>query len=667
MNEISDELSFNVEYIEQSDGNFGNALQNVLNGDQDTVAGITITGARSSSFVFTQAYLQTGFALVVPINMDNGLTFGFLRPFSYETWLLIIAMLITYPCMIYVTENDQGLNSGRTDFTFKGRKGLGNATYDGITSFTQQGPSSAPRTFLGRIYTSMFYFASLIIISTYTANLAAFLTVEQTSATINGFNDLTDKRIGVLAGSGIETFTRTELSTGEIVSAASLNEALQMLVDGEIDAVVDETVAIDFELLSAPFCNLRRLKEIRNPSGWGYPFLPTPQRIQDAFELSAVIAGLRDNGFTKDLDNTWFVAINATAACDSDSEEPEISGVAELGGLFFILFMVIIFVCIAHCTVWTGRKKYVEHLLDKDPNLSISNLPWILRTGLDSRNDDLPMTDIKSPNGIETMIRDTCLKVIENQKGGNPENAFSRIFDNYPTLDKVAEALRESGLESSNLVIGIDFTKSNTWTGKKTFGGRNLHTIDTNIVNPYQFAIKTICKTLSRFDDDNLIPAFYFGDTETNNTDVLPLHTHTNGCKGLNDVLQKYEDKVQKVKLSGTTSFAPIINKTIEIVKMKKSYHILLIIGDGAVTEVDDRRATQDAIIRASRYPLSIVMIGVGDGPWDEMIKYDNELPKRKFDNFQFVPPLDTETAFAVNALQEIPDQYRKIKELGYI
>jgi len=42
----------------------------------------------------------------------------------------------------------------------------------------------------------------------------------------------------------------------------------------------------------------------------------------------------------------------------------------------------------------------------------------------------------------------------------------ARTDQNYGTLDKVKEKLQQVGLESSNLIIGVDFTKSNEWTGR---------------------------------------------------------------------------------------------------------------------------------------------------------------------------------------------------------
>ncbi|GBG69007.1 hypothetical protein CBR_g3706 [Chara braunii] len=252
------------------------------------------------------------------------------------------------------------------------------------------------------------------------------------------------------------------------------------------------------------------------------------------------------------------------------------------------------------------------------------------------------------------------------------------IPDRYTTFEQVQEALREAGLESSNLIVGFDFTKSNEWTGRSCFGGRSLHAIGGE-PNPYMEATSIIGHMLNSFDDDNEIPCFGFGDATTHDSGVFSFFADHRPCNGFEEALMRYKQIAPYVRLAGPTSFAPIIEMAIGIVEASGgSYHILLIIADGQVTRSIDtdanklsvqEEATINAIVAASDYALSIVMVGVGDGPWDMMKAFDDHLPQRAFDNFQFVnfteissKPLtqkEKELKFAVAALMEIPCQYQ--------
>ncbi|KAG6516719.1 hypothetical protein ZIOFF_027192 [Zingiber officinale] len=221
---------------------------------------------------------------------------------------------------------------------------------------------------------------------------------------------------------------------------------------------------------------------------------------------------------------------------------------------------------------------------------------------------------------------------------------------------------------------------------KVSFGRRSLHHIgDTH--NPYEQAISIIGRTLSAFDEDNLIPCFGFGDASTHDQGVFSFYPDGRPCNGFQDALQRYRELVPHLRLAGPTSFAPLIEMAMTIVEQSGGqYHVLVIIADGQVTRSVDTHSghlssqeqkTVDAIVKASGFPLSIILVGVGDGPWDMMKEFDDNIPARAFDNFQFVnfteimsrniPQPRKEAAFALAALMEIPSQYKATLELGIL
>lgn len=290
--------------------------------------------------------------------------------------------------------------------------------------------------------------------------------------------------------------------------------------------------------------------------------------------------------------------------------------------------------------------------------------------------------------------------------------------DRFRSLEEVQSELRRAGLESCNLIVAIDATKSNEWNGAKTFGGKPLHTFAADgavkqeprpsnreveaarrravavaagraettadeahpdgtppsflALNPYERVLGAVGRTLSAFDDDGVIPAFVFGDAETTDRAVRPLRSDGKDCAGLDGVLSAYRAEAPRWRLSGPTSYAPAIDRAVDIVRRAKGgFHVLIIVTDGQVT---DEAVTQAALRRASKFPLAVVVCGVGDGPWDQLRSLDDRVAGREFDNLQAVfwheveaKAAHPDATFALAALMELPEQFQACRRLGLL
>ena len=266
---------------------------------------------------------------------------------------------------------------------------------------------------------------------------------------------------------------------------------------------------------------------------------------------------------------------------------------------------------------------------------------------------------------------------VENTADGQNANVgVRRTFSNYKTFEDWEEAMRKSGVyEDLHCIIGIDFTASNRWTGKRTNQGRSLHdTTSVTGASPYSLVIEQSAHAL-HCDLDTKFPLYIFGSEQCKPDGYYLLGE----CTGVPHVVGAYKQALATQTLSGPTSFAPLIRRACADVEASGRYHVLLIITDGEITKGHERD-NMNAIKEASNYPLSICVIGIGDGPFGLLEDFDDNVHAigSRFDNFQFVnwsnvlhvedvnTPISQEAL--VQAFMEVPKQYEAIKHhLGYV
>jgi hypothetical protein len=86
-----------------------------------------------------------------------------------------------------------------------------------------------------------------------------------------------------------------------------------------------------------------------------------------------------------------------------------------------------------------------------------------------------------------------------------------------------------------------------------------------------------------------------------------------------------YRQALLGTSLSGPTYFSHILKTVLDYMKQNmhlQMYHTLLILTDGAI---HDMRETKDLIVECSKYPLSIIIVGIGNADFSNMIALDGD------------------------------------------
>ncbi|XP_066905524.1 glutamate receptor ionotropic, kainate 2 isoform X5 [Halyomorpha halys] len=345
----------------------------------------------SNSFWFiTGTFLRQGSGLNPKTSerMPNRM-FSFLNPLAAEIWLwMLVAYVfvsltiwvvarfsprewtlpVSCPCTSGEDEEEDGLLVTydlqlHNDFT------LGNAFWFTLGSLMQQGSDLNPKATSTRIVGGIWWFFTLIIISSYTANLAAFLTVERMITPIESAADLseqTDIAYGTLDGGSTMTFFRDSKigiyqkmwrymeSKKPSVFVPSYEEGIKRVLDGNYAFLMESTM-LDYAVQRD--CNLTQIGGLLDSKGYG---IATPKGSPWRDKISLAILELQEKGNIQILYDKWWK--NTGDVCNREDKNKESKanalGVENIGGVFVVLLcglaLAILVAILEFC--WNSKK-----------------------------------------------------------------------------------------------------------------------------------------------------------------------------------------------------------------------------------------------------------------------------------------------------------------------
>nr|QHN69186.1 ionotropic receptor 4 [Sirex nitobei]QHN69198.1 ionotropic receptor 17 [Sirex nitobei] len=220
---LSEDMNFDYELVIPPDGTFGIKLPNekwtglvgdLVRGETDiVVAALTMTSEREEIIDFVAPYFeQAGISIVIRKPVRKTSLFKFMTVLRVEVWLSIVGALTLTGIMIWVLDkySPYSARNNKRLYPYPCREfTLKESFWFALTSFTPQGGGEAPKALSSRTLVAAYWLFVVLMLATFTANLAAFLTVERMQSPVQSLEQLArQSRINytVVANSNIHQY-----------------------------------------------------------------------------------------------------------------------------------------------------------------------------------------------------------------------------------------------------------------------------------------------------------------------------------------------------------------------------------------------------------------------------------------------------------------------------
>lgn len=398
--EISKILGFNYTIKLVPDGRYGSLnketkewngmMKELLDQKADLAVGdLTITYDREQAVDFTMPFMNLGISILYrkPTKQPPNL-FSFLSPLSLDVWIYMATAYLGVSVLLFILarfspyEWDNPHPCNEEPDVLENQFSLMNSLWFTVGSLMQQGSDIAPKAVSTRMVAGMWWFFTLIMISSYTANLAAFLTVERMDSPIESAEDLakqTKIKYGALRGGSTASFFRdSNFSTYQrmwsfmdsaksTVFTSSNKEGVDRVIKGKGSyAFLMESTSIEYVIETN--CELTQVGGLLDSKGYGIAMPPnSPYRTA----ISGAILKLQEEGKLHILKTRWWKEKRDGGSCRDETSKSSSAanelGLANVGGVFVVLMGGMGVACvIAVCEfVWKSRKVAVEERVSK--------------------------------------------------------------------------------------------------------------------------------------------------------------------------------------------------------------------------------------------------------------------------------------------------------------
>ncbi|KAF6277939.1 glutamate ionotropic receptor kainate type subunit 4 [Rhinolophus ferrumequinum] len=335
------------------------------------VAGLTITAEREKVIDFSKPFMTLGISILYRVHMGRRPGyFSFLDPFSPGVWLFMLLAYLAVSCVLFLVArltpyewySPHPCAQGRCNLLVN-QYSLGNSLWFPVGGFMQQGSTIAPRALSTRCVSGVWWAFTLIIISSYTANLAAFLTVQRMEVPIESVDDLADQtaiEYGTIHGGSSMTFFQNSryqtyqrmwnymYSKQPSVFVKSTEEGIARVLNSNYAFLLESTMN---EYYRQRNCNLTQIGGLLDTKGYGIG-MPVGSVFRDEFDLA--ILQLQENNRLEILKRKWWEG----GKCPKEEDHRAKGlGMENIGGIFVVLIcglIVAIFMAMLEF-LWTLR------------------------------------------------------------------------------------------------------------------------------------------------------------------------------------------------------------------------------------------------------------------------------------------------------------------------